>query len=114
MPKYSRYVSDKVNLYGVVDMPKLLTMPKEDLKQIYVNTKYSYAFECSIRAALEMGILEKEDPDAEYNYPFDEIKATLEDFVKSGIFTDEDLAFLDERVIDELGADPSKMNEKLV
>ena len=114
MPKYSRYVSDGASLYGVMDMPKLLSIRKVDLMEVYVNTKYNYAFECAIRAAIEMGILEKEDPNAEYNYPFDEIKATLEEFVTSGVFTDEDLAFLDERVLDQLGADPDKMNEKPV
>jgi hypothetical protein len=111
MPKYSRYVSDGASLYGVMDMPKLLSIRKEDLMEVYVNTKYNYSFECAIRAALEIGILEKEDPNAEYNYPFDEIKDTLEDFVKSGIFTDDDLAFLEERVLDKLGADPDKINE---
>jgi len=111
MPKYSRYVSDGASLYGVMDMPKLLSIRKVDLMEIYVNTKYSYSFECAIKAALEMGILEQEDPNEEYSYPFDEIRATLEDFVKSGIFTDDDLAFLEERVLDKLGADPDKINE---
>lgn len=99
--KYNRYISDGDSLYGVPDMAMLLKESKQDLMQIYVFTKYNYAFECAIRAGIESGVLEKKDPNAEYYYPFDEVKDTLGDFVKSGIFTDEDLAFLDERVLDE-------------
>jgi len=113
-PKYKRYVSDGEKLYGVPDMALLLTYDKEDLMQVYVNTKYHYALDVAIFGGIEAGFLELENPSDEYNYPFNEIRATLEDFVKSGIFTDEDLAFLDERVLDQLGADPDKMNEKPV
>lgn len=109
--KCARYVSDGDSLYGVIDMAGLLSIPLEDLKQVYVNTKYNYAFECAIRAGIEMGILEKVDPKEEYTYPFDEIKATLEDFVNSGRFTDEDLAFLDDRVIDALSPEQDKGTE---
>lgn len=103
----TRYISDGDELYGVIDMPRLLAVPKTALTEVYVYTKYNYDFECAIRGMLKAGVLEQVEGD-KYTYPFDEIAATLEDIRKSGVFSGMEIVAMDARVADYWAERPSK------